>query len=448
MSLAEFEKQLAVNEVGKCDRVWFPRWLQRYALTIRGGLSQDLPINQTAAIRFSRSLLEKGAPAWQRLQAVRALECYKTLVLKRTAPDFSDMFAFLAKLASAERRVGIYDPPTEDELRRLRGAIRPNEPVLIQTMRGEMRVLHYAADTERAYVRWVKRFIAHVGSESLEQFAEKDIEDFLTHLAVAGNVSPSTQKQAQSGLLFLYLCLLGKKIGFLNAVRSKKKESLAVCLSREEIARMLPHFAGMHRLMFLLIYGAGLRHKECRRLRVKDVCFDEGHIVVRDGKGAKDRITFLPKQAIEGLRQQLAISKRLHEIDLDEGFDRVYMPYALAKKYPRAGRDFAWKWVFPSRQRSLDKRSGVTWRHHVSESPFAEEFGRVLRLTGVNKHAVPHSLRHSFASHLLESGTDINTIQQLLGHNDVKTTMRYIHVVNQPGVKGTSPVDRVLEVGV
>lgn len=231
--------------------------------------------------------------------------------------------------------------------------------------------MHYAMATERAYVRWVKRFSGHVGSQDLEQFDELDIGSFLTSLAVGGNVAASTQNQAQSGLLFFYQCVLGKKVGALDSVRVKKRDSVPVWFSRNEIERLLENLVGVHRLMFLLMYGAGLRHKECRRLRIKDICFDEGHIVVRDGKGDRDRITFLPEQAVPEMRRQIEVAKRIHRLDVEQGFEQVYMPHALAKKYPSACQDAAWKWVFPSRQRSRDKRSGTVWRHHIAEEQFA-----------------------------------------------------------------------------
>ncbi|MCC7336582.1 MAG: integron integrase [Pirellulaceae bacterium] len=443
MTLAKFDLLVLGEGVGENDREWFPKWLRRYAMNFRNGLVDNLPVNRNSVISFSKSLLKNGAPAWQRLQAVRALEYYRDGVLLRTEPSLSDIILTLTQLAKRERNVDVDAPPTEEELAKLRGNINRAEPQLIQTMRGELRVLHYSMATERAYVRWVKRYSGHVGSLALEQFDEHDISDFLTTLAVVGNVSPSTQNQAQSALLFVYQCVLGKKLGFLNSVRARKSESIAVWFSVGEIERLLEHFVGEHRLMFLLMYGAGLRHKECRRLRIKDICFDEQHIVVRDGKGAKDRITFLPKQAIPELKRQIAVAKRLHEIDVEQGFAQVYMPYALAKKYPNACRELAWKWVFPSPQRSRDKRSGIVWRHHIGEEQFAIAFKRALRLSGINKNGVPHSLRHSFATHLIESGTDIQTVQKLMGHKDVKTTLGYVHVTQKLGVTLMSPIDKL-----
>jgi integron integrase len=320
--------------------------------------------------------------------------------------------------------------------------------VYIQTMRGEMRVLHYAMATERAYVRWVKRFSDHVGSSELEQFDEMDIGTFLTSLAVDGQVSASTQNQAQSALLFFYQCILGKTLGFIDAQRVRKGEAIPVWFSRGEIERLMDQLTGIHHLMLLLMYGAGLRHKECRRLRIKDVCFDEKHIVVHDGKGEKDRITFLPEQASDELRRQIEFAKGVHRQDVEQGFPEVYLPYALARKYPNACQDAGWKWVFPARQRRRDKRSGKVWRHHISEEQFAKALKVAQRNAEIDKMGVPHSLRHTFATHLVEAGTDIQVVQKLMGHKDVETTMRYVHSRPKLGDTIKSPVDRLLTEGV
>jgi integron integrase len=440
--LQAFEKEVrSLDGIAETDRTWFPKWVRRYALSVRKGLVHDLPVNRDSVIRFSRTLLESGAPAWQRWQAVRALECYRDAVLKRGEPDLSDVIATLARRGRQERNMDLHEPPTAEEVAALRGNVNRGEPVCIQTMRSEMRVLHYAMATERAYVRWVKRFSGHVGSTALEQFDELDIGTFLTSLAVDGSVSASTQNQAQSALLFFYQCIVGRELGFIDARRVRVAESIPVWFSKADIGRLLEQLSGIHRLMFLLMYGAGLRHKECRRLRIKDICFDEMHIVVRDGKGNKDRITFLPEQAVEDLRRQIAIAKDIHQLDVEEGFEQVYMPYALARKYPTACKDAAWKWVFPSRQRSRDKRTGKVWRHHISEEQFAGALKAAQRRAGIDKNGAPHSLRHSFATHLVEARTDIQTVQKLMGHKDVETTMRYVHVKPKLGQTVKSPVD-------
>jgi len=308
-------------------------------------------------------------------------------------------------------------------------------------MRKELRVRHKALETERAYVSWVQRFIRCCGSQELQQFGEPEIKAFLTDLAVQRNVTPGTQNQAKSALLFLFQVVMGRELEFLDVTRATKSERLPVVLSRQEIAKLLPDFDGLKQLMFLIMYGAGLRHRECRRLRVKDACFDEGHIIVRNGKGDQDRITVLPDRCREALVEQIERVRRLHRSDLDAGFGAVYLPYALERKYPNENREFGWQWVFPSRQMSKDPRTGERRRHHVSEEFFGDFFKRAVDRVGIVKNAVPHSLRHSFATHLLEDGADIRTVQELLGHKDVRTTMIYLHVMNKPGLAVKSPVD-------
>jgi integron integrase len=260
-------------------------------------------------------------------------------------------------------------------------------------------------------------------------------------LAVEGNVTAGTQKQAKCALLFLYQKVLGRELGFLDMGQANKPSRLPVVLSRPEVVRLLPEFQGLRRLMFLVMYGTGMRHRECRRLRVKDVCFDEGHIVVRSGKGDQDRITVLPERCREALREQIEVVRRQHERDLDDGFGAVYLPHALERKYPNENREFGWQWVFPAKKLAKDPRSGKFRRHHVSDEYFGEFFKRAIDRVGITKNAVPHSLRHSFATHLLEDGADIRTVQELLGHKDVRTTMIYLHVMNKPGLAVRSPVD-------
>ena len=444
MTLAEFERAVAVgDDIGESDRIWFPKWPRRYALSFPKGLVDQLPVNHHTALRFSRTLLESGAPAWQRWQAVRSLEYYRDTVLKRSEPDLTQIVAKLAQLGKQERNFDLDVPPTEEELAAIRGKQDPSEPKLIQTMRADLRVLHYSMATEKAYVRWIKRFMSHVGSTELEQFGQKDIESFLTKLAVEGQVATSTQTQARSALLFLYECILGVRIGFLNAVRVKRPETMPVWYSRQEIGHLLENLTGVHRIMFLLMYGSGLRHKECRRLRIKDVWFDEGRLLVRDGKGQKDRMTFLPKEVVPDLQRQIAWATQRHHQDLEEGYDKVYLPFALARKYPNAGREIGWRWVFPSRQRARDRRSGIVWRHHIAEQQFANALSTAQRAAGITKNGVPHSLRYSFATHLVEDGTDLPTVQKLMGHRDIETTMNYVHVDVGINSRVRSPADRL-----
>lgn len=307
--------------------------------------------------------------------------------------------------------------------------------------RHQLRAQRYAMDTEKAYLGWITRFATFCGGDELREYGAVEIRAFLTMLVVQQNVAQSTQNQAQAALLFLYQRVFGMELEYLDMTRSEKPPSLPVVLSRNEIARLMQFFSGRNRLMFQLMYGAGLRHKECRRLRIKDLCFDQRQIVVRDGKGEKDRVTMLPDGCVKGLRDQIRQARRVHEEDLSNGFGEVYLPYALERKYVNAATEFRWQYLFPSRQLSHDPRSNKLRRHYVSDSVLCTVFKKALKLASIDKLAVPHTLRHSFATHLLESGSDIRTVQELLGHKDVATTMIYLHVLNRPGIAVESPLD-------
>ena len=443
MSLAAFRSKMHLAHYGEKDQVWFPKWLARYAAgkPLTAGL---LPVTEALVIEFSRSLKKSGTPAWQRLQGVRAVEAYRDLVLNVSEPNLTEMKQILGRLAAAEKDSGAAagSPEIADQ-QRLIGVIDPSEPQILQSMRKELRLRYLALETERAYIGWIVRFIRHCGSTELQTFGEAQIKSFLTELAVEGNVTAGTQDQAKCALLFLYQQVLSRELAFLDVTRANKAERLPVVLSREEIARILPEFTGLRRLMILVMYGARLRHKECRTLRVKDVCFDEGHIVVRNGKGDKDRITVLPQCCRQQLIEQIERIRRLHKRDLKSGFGKVYLPHALERKYPNESREFGWQWVFPSQRLSVDPRSGELRRHHVGEDYFADFFKVVIDRVGLTKNAVPHSLLHSFATQLLEAGSDIRTVQDPLGHKDVQTTMIYTHVLNKPGLAVKSPADLV-----
>lgn len=428
---------LKTARVHEDDRVWFGRWLRRYAVFLQQNETSTLAVSQDSVKQFCRKLLSSQVPAWQRLQAVRAIEFYRSEVLISADPDLLQIRQVLARLAERER---VSRSAAAGEVD-LVGVISSDEPEWIQKMRAELRLMHYALSTETAYIGWVRRFIKHVGSEQLEKFGAPELKMFLTELAVAGEVAASTQNQALSAILFFYQKILGRDLEFIDAVKARRPKHLPLVLSRQEVSRMLRHLEGRDLLLALLLYGAGMRHKEVLRLRVKDVHFDTMQITVRDGKGEKDRITMLPKAAVELLQKQLRGVKKVHDADLAEGLGSVYLPYALARKYPNADREFCWQFVFPSRQKSRDPRSGAIRRHHIHENLFPPIMKRAIAAGGIEQPATPHTLRHSFATHLLEDGYDIRTVQELLGHSDVNTTMIYTHVLNRPGLAVRSPVD-------
>jgi integron integrase len=313
---------------------------------------------------------------------------------------------------------------------------------LLDQVRDRIRFRHYSIRTEQAYVDWIKRFIRFHGKRHPASMGATEVELFLTDLAVVHDVSASTQNQAQSALLFLYKDVLGDELPWLDGVeRAKKPVRLPVVLTRQEVFSVLRGLHGTHYLIGRILYGTGMRILEALRLRVKDIEFEHRAIVVRDGKGGKDRVTVLPESLITPVRQQLRRAHAAHEADLARGDGRVYLPHALARKYPAADREWAWQYVFPAAARSRDPRSGVMRRHHISDQAFQRAMKQAVRDSGLSKPATPHTLRHSFATHLLESGYDIRTVQELLGHSDVSTTMIYTHVLNRGGRGVTSPLD-------
>jgi integron integrase len=318
-----------------------------------------------------------------------------------------------------------------------------NNPKLLDRVRDVSRRKHYSIRTEQAYIDWIRRFILFHGKRHPTDMGEPELAEFLTHLARDKQVAASTQNQALSALLFLYKEVLKQEVGWLEAVeRVKKPARLPVVLTREEARKVFEHLKGTHRLMAGLLYGSGLRLMECVRLRVKDIDFGYSQITVRDGKGGKDRVTMLPVNLVQPLRRHLAKVKAQHDDDLASGFGAVHLPSAFARKSPTAAKQWAWQYVFPSSRLSVDPRSGVRQRHHVDESMLQLAVRQAVTASGINKPATCHALRHSFATHLLENGYDIRTIQDLLGHKDVATTMIYTHVLNRPGVTVESPLDR------
>jgi len=323
-------------------------------------------------------------------------------------------------------------------------ATDPSEPRLLDRLRQEIRVRHYSIRTETSYVDWVRRFIIFNGKRHPAELGATEVAAFLSHLAVDRSVASATQGQAKSAILFLYRMVLKIHLPWLDEVVSARTQrKLPVVLTGPEVRALLDETSGSVGLVASLLYGTGMRLLEGLRLRVKDVEFPRREIIVRDGKGGKDRMTVLPENLILPLQQQLSKCRALHQEDLAAGFGTVWLPGALDVKYPAAPKAWGWQWVFPSAQRSSDPRTGKIHRHHLSDVSVQKAVAIAAKRAGIVKPCSPHTLRHSFATHLLQSGYDIRTVQELLGHSDVSTTMIYTHVMNRGGQGIRSPLDQI-----
>jgi integron integrase len=320
----------------------------------------------------------------------------------------------------------------------------PPKIKLLDQVREAIRMRHYSYMTEKAYVGWIKRFIFFHNKRHPAEMGDAEIGRFLSSLATDSHVSASTQNQALNALLFLYRGVLGKDIGYIGGVvRAKSPHHLPVVLTRQEVKAVLSCLSGTEWIMAMLLYGAGLRLMECMRLRVKDIDFGINQITVRSGKGNKDRRTMLPASVKEPLRKHPGWVRKRYERDMELGFSGVSLPYALERKYPNAAKEWGWQWAFPASKPYVDRLTGAKKKHHLHESVVQKAVKDAVRKAGISKPAMCHTFRHSFATHLLEDGYDIRTVQELLGHRDVSTTMIYTHVLNRGGHGVYSPADRL-----
>ena len=314
---------------------------------------------------------------------------------------------------------------------------------LLDRVRDRIRVKHYSYRTEETYVQWIRRFILFHNKRHPSEMGGDEVNAFLTHLAVNENVAASTQNQALSAILFLYREVLELELGLnLDAVRAKRPRNLPTVLTVAETLEILNNLTGVHQIIAKLLYGSGLRLNEALQLRVKDLDFAQQQIMVRDSKGMESRVTMLPRNVVEQLQEHLQIVKRLHQQDLTRGYGEVNLPFALSKKYPNAAKEWIWQYVFPSSAIAKDPRSELMCRYHIHESGIQKALKQAVRSAKIEKRVGCHTFRHSFATHLLQNGYDIRTVQELLGHKDVKTTMIYTHVLNRGGKGVISPLDR------
>ncbi len=395
-------------------------------------------VTATDVCDYLERLMRNGQVDWQVKQSLDAIG-----LLMRYGYQREDLMIPALREAWGLRlnqRVGISVPD-------IRGAAAGGVVSVSERLRRVLRVAHYALKTEKSYTQWWERFEKFSGDRPEAELGADEVRAFLENLAVERQVSAATQKQALNAMVFVFGQVLGRPLGNLgDMILAKPKRRLPCVLTVAEVDRVLAELNGAPSLIGQLLYGAGLRLLEALRLRVKDVEFDNGQIIVRDGKGEKDRVTILPEVICEPLLEHLRSVWRLHQQDLNAGGGRVQLPYALAVKYPNADREWCWQFVFPAQGLSKDPRSGAIRRHHLHETTMQRAMNEAVRQSGVAKPASSHTLRHSFATHLLESDHDIRTVQKLLGHSDVATTMIYTHVMNRPGIGVRSPLDGRLRV--
>jgi integron integrase len=430
---SEYKAVAAAGGVPAHRLRWYEGWASQFARSARG-----IPLRERTSEQVQSFLADLARnPALQPWQLDQAEEAVQLLCRDFLHLSWADPWPEFP-LSPVESPA----PPPPDTIRL--PAAAANDPPWAVALRQLIRLRHYSRRTEEAYRQWIERFLAFHRTDNPGQLAEEAIRAFLTWLADRKQVTASTQKQALNALVFLYEQVLKSPLGdFSDFERAKKPKKLPVVLSREEVRRLLAQTERSVSLVAGLLYGSGLRLLECLRLRVKDVDFALGQIVVRDGKGQKDRVALLPERYREPLQAHLARVRELHVRDLDKGLGEVWLPPALARKYPKAGREWGWQYIFPAGKLSADPEANTVRRHHLHETVIQKEIREAARRAGLSKPVSPHTLRHSFATHLLESGSDIRTVQELLGHSDVSTTMIYTHVLNKPGLAVKSPADRL-----
>ena len=317
-----------------------------------------------------------------------------------------------------------------------------NSPRLMDLVRNALRVRHYSLRTEQSYMQWIKRYILYHNKRHPAEMGKSEISEFLSYLAVKKHVSASTQNQALSALLFLYKQVLVLEVDWIDdVIRAKRPQRLPIVLSRGDVSRLLKNMSGIHKLLAWLLYGTGMRVSEGVQLRIQDIDFSYRQLTIRSGKGHKDRVTVIPEKLIRPLQQQIDYSRSLFEHDRRENNPGVYLPESLERKYPNAGKEWPWHWLFPAKNLSKDPRSGIIRRHHIYPQSLQRAIKDAAHTACLSRRVTTHTLRHCFATHLLENGYDIRTVQELLGHNDVKTTMIYTHVLNKGGRGVRSPAD-------
>lgn len=397
-------------------------------------------------IAFLKDHLRRKTPAWKRLKIIESLMFYRRHVQAGSPDDLKFIRTKLQSLAR-EEKIKRMCQGEEEEIDDVVGHIDPREPDIIQNLRRATRLRHNKLETERAYVSNVRAFMRERGlrcQADFDQISAADVEDHLTNLAVDGDVAVSTQNRAFYALLYLFEHVLKRKMGEVNAIRASKGKQIPTVLSELEIGTIFSRLKGVHLVIAQLLYGSGMRISEALRLRMKDLDFDRRVIEVHNSKGDKSRLVPMPEGVVADLRYWMESRRVLHEHDLDQGTASVCLPKALERKYPSAARELKWQFLFASDRLSRDPRTRVLRRHHLHKDTFPAQLRAAVQKAGVDKHVSAHVFRHSFATHLLQSGTDICTIQELLGHADIKTTRIYLHSLNRADVRVISPLDRMI----
>lgn len=439
---------LAARHVAAQTQSAYTGWIHRFILFHHKRHPSELGKTEAATFLSDLATTHRLA-ARERNQALAALVFLYRDVLPGDYPWVSQL---RVSTPQGQRNENQSADSSESELPKQDGAtmsppvatIATEKPKLLDQVRHAIRVRHMARSTEKTYVDWIRKFILFHNKRHPLEMGKEEVSAFLTHLAIVGNVSASTQNQALAALLFLYREVLEKDFGWLDdVVRAKKPKRLPVVFTPQEVEHILQHLSGRRWLMAMILYGGGLRAMECLRLRIKELDFDRLQITVRDAKGAKDRVTLLPKAVVAPLQQHLKIVQQEHERALREGYAGVELPFALARKYPNADKEWGWQYVFPADKPSRDPRSGAFRRHHLYDSYLQDGLKSALKKAGIIKPAGCHTFRHSFATHLIAAGVDIDRVRQLMGHKDVRTTQIYLHVAESSGLDIPSPADRL-----
>lgn len=430
-------RQMTQNDTAAKN--WAMVWFKKLVKFHKVSEPDHWRFHKDDVIAFLIDQKKNGVPTWKRLKIVENLICYRNMYSRSSAPGLENIRSKLQELNEREKRKA-EDIPDEVAI----GILNPNEPTVIQTFRKKMRLKGMAMSTEKSYVNWAKRFMRVRNLKTEEDFAglgTEDIEAFLTDLVIDEDLSPSSQDQAFYSLLRLFRSVFKKELGDIDAMRSKKPKLVPTVMSRGEVSRVLGELNGMYRTIGQLLYGCGLRLSECLRLRIMDIDFDQMQIRIYNSKGKKSRLVPLPASTVSELKELIDKRLWLHQRDLERGTASVWLPYAVSRKYPKARQEFKWQYLFASHRISKDPKSGESHRHHIHADTFPAHLKKAVIDAKVNKHVTSHVFRHSFATHLITSGTDIRTVQELLGHNDVKTTMIYTHVLVRDDIKVTSPLD-------